>query len=151
MDHMLAKTTLAALAAGILAGCATTVDMGGPLGHYRYDSRPLASETTVVPERVVTTPAPDVAYREKTYVYSEPTVTYVPPARNDDAAVVYRESRVVERAPSVTYVPRVTTDSAPTVVYRESRVVAEPTVTWYSPTVVYGADDGWLRYQDHGQ
>ena len=27
---------------GLLAGCATTVDMGGPLGHYRYsyDSRP---------------------------------------------------------------------------------------------------------------
>ena len=26
---------------GLLAGCATTVDMGGPLGHYRYsyDSR----------------------------------------------------------------------------------------------------------------
>lgn len=28
---------------GLLAGCATTVDMGGPLGHYRYnyDSRPV--------------------------------------------------------------------------------------------------------------
>jgi hypothetical protein len=122
MHHMVAKTAFAALVAGMVAGCATTVDMGGPLGHYRYDSRPVASAT--VPERVITAPAPDDAYREKTYVYSEPTVTYV---------------------------PRVTTDSAPVVVYRESRVVAEPTVTWYSPTVVYGDDDTWLRYQDHGQ
>ena len=124
MNHMVAKTGIAALAAGMLAGCATTVDMGGPLGHYRYDSHPVAAETMTVPERVVTSPVPDVVYREKTYVYREPTVTYV---------------------------PRVTTDSAPVVVYRESRVVAEPTVTWYSPPVVYGADDDWLRYQDHGQ
>jgi hypothetical protein len=42
--HRLLKATLAGAAlSGLLAGCATTVDWGGPLGHYRYsyDSRPI--------------------------------------------------------------------------------------------------------------
>lgn len=44
MKHGVLKATLAGIAAtGLLAGCATTVDWGGPLGHYRYhyDSRPV--------------------------------------------------------------------------------------------------------------
>ena len=44
MRHGVLKATFAAIAAsGLLAGCATTVDWGGPLGHYRYhyDSRPV--------------------------------------------------------------------------------------------------------------
>jgi hypothetical protein len=44
MKHGFLKAALAGVAAsGLLAGCATTVDWGGPLGHYRYhyDSRPV--------------------------------------------------------------------------------------------------------------
>ncbi|HXR56751.1 MAG TPA: hypothetical protein VN858_08110 [Casimicrobiaceae bacterium] len=44
MKHGVLKLALAGIAAsGLLAGCATTVDWGGPLGHYRYhyDSRPI--------------------------------------------------------------------------------------------------------------
>jgi len=44
MKHRVLKTALAAMAAAaLLAGCATTVDWGGPLVHYRYhyDSRPV--------------------------------------------------------------------------------------------------------------
>ena len=55
------KTALAAVAFGALAGgCATTVDMGGPLGHYRYhyDSRPA-----VYDHDAVVYPAPSVVYR----------------------------------------------------------------------------------------
>jgi hypothetical protein len=44
MKHRVLKAALAGVAAGgLLAGCATTVDWGGPLVHYRYhyDSRPV--------------------------------------------------------------------------------------------------------------
>jgi hypothetical protein len=51
---------------GLLAGCATSVDMGGPLGHYRYsyDSRPVIHEDD------------DATYHRDTYTdrysYDEP-------------------------------------------------------------------------------
>jgi hypothetical protein len=44
MKHRMLRAALADMAAGaLLAGCATTVDWGGPLVHYRYhyDSRPV--------------------------------------------------------------------------------------------------------------
>jgi len=44
MKQRFLKAALASLAAGgLLAGCATSVDWGGPLGHYsyHYDSRPV--------------------------------------------------------------------------------------------------------------
>ena len=44
MKRRFLRAALAAVAAGgLLCGCATTVDWGGPLGHYRYhyDSRPV--------------------------------------------------------------------------------------------------------------
>ena len=44
MKQRFLRAALAGVAAsGLLAGCATTVDWGGPLGHYRYhyDSRPV--------------------------------------------------------------------------------------------------------------
>ena len=44
MKHRFFRIALAAAGAcGLLAGCATTVDWGTPLGHYRYsyDSRPM--------------------------------------------------------------------------------------------------------------
>lgn len=49
MKHGFLKAAFAgAAAAGLLAGCATTVDWGGPLGHYRYhyDSRPVVYSST---------------------------------------------------------------------------------------------------------
>ena len=70
MKHGYVKATFASVvAAGFLAGCATTVDWGGPLGHYRYsyDSRP-----------VVTVPADthDSYYYQAPTTYSPPVVTY---------------------------------------------------------------------------
>ena len=44
MKQAILKAALVVVGAtGLLAGCATTVDWGGPLGHYRYhyDSRPI--------------------------------------------------------------------------------------------------------------
>ena len=69
MSHRIGKAVFGAAAAGVLlAGCATTVDWGGPLGHYRYsyDSRP-----------VVYSNAPSGT--DDTYVYHAPS-TYTAPA-----------------------------------------------------------------------
>jgi hypothetical protein len=125
MKHRVAKALAALGAGGVLAGCATTVDMGGPLLHYRYhyDSRPVISESTV------TVPAPTVSYRE-------PAVTYR-----------YREPVVTDREPVVTY-------PAPAVTYRESSVVyREPaTVTYYGPAPIYALQPSpSLPYTDRGQ
>lgn len=52
------RIAMAAVAAGaLLGGCATTVDWGGPLGHYRYhyDSRPI----------VYSSPSSDAYYRDR--------------------------------------------------------------------------------------
>lgn len=70
MKHGFLKATLSSVvAAGFLAGCATTVDWGTPLGYYRYsyDSRP-----------VVTVPADphDAYYYQAPATYSAPAVTY---------------------------------------------------------------------------
>lgn len=78
MKHRFLKTTLAcAAAAGLLAGCATTVDWGGPLGHYRYhyDSRPVVYSSTTT----------DSYYRHPT-TYTEPVVVERPVVsfRRDD-------------------------------------------------------------------
>lgn len=70
MKHGFLKTALAGMAAGgLLAGCATTVDWGGPLGHYRYhyDSRPVVYSSTTT----------DAYYRHPT-TYSEPVVVEHP-------------------------------------------------------------------------
>ena len=51
MKQQIVRSSLVALlVSGALAGCATTVDWGGPLLHYRYnyDSRPVVSEAPVV-------------------------------------------------------------------------------------------------------
>ena len=75
MIQRISKSVLAALVTGgAVAGCATTVDIGGPLLHYRYnyDSRPVVSESTV------TVPAPVVTYREPGIVYRESEVTAYP-------------------------------------------------------------------------
>ena len=81
-----------------LAGCATTVDWGGPLLHYRYnyDAQPVVSSTPVV------VPAPAVTYNEPAVVYRESTVS-----RDPGSVVTYR----TYRDPVVTYYDR------PTVIY----------------------------------
>ena len=61
MRRAFLKSAVAAVALGALVGgCATTVDMGGPLGHYRYhyDSRPVIHD-----EDALVYPAPSVVYR----------------------------------------------------------------------------------------
>ena len=98
MKQRIVKSALAALlVSGAVAGCATSVDWGGPLLHYRYnyDSRPVVSEAPVV------VPAPTVTYDAPPVVYRESTVTQYP-----DSGVTYR----TYREPSVTYYE-------PTVVY----------------------------------
>jgi len=97
-QHIVKSSLAALLVTGALAGCATSVDWGGPLLHYRYryDSRPVVSEAPVA------VPAPAVAYDEPAVVYRESTVTRYP-----DAGVTYR----TYRDPAVTYYDR------PTVIY----------------------------------
>jgi len=75
MKHGFAKSAVAGVAlAGLLGGCATSVDWGTPLGHYgyRYDSRPIVYES-----------APPAAYDEHgvTYVAPVRVDTYEAPAR----------------------------------------------------------------------
>lgn len=105
MNQRIVKSAVAALlVSGAVAGCATSVDWGGPLLHYRYnyDSRPVVSEEpVVVPAPTVTYSAPPVAYRES-------TVTQYP-----DSGVAYR----TYREPVVTYREPVVTYREPTVVY----------------------------------
>lgn len=84
MKHGVTKAVFTALiSGGVLAGCATTMDMGGPLGHYRYhyDSRIVYDTTPAVVY------SDGVAYREPAVAYREP-------------AVVYREPAVVDRYPT---------------------------------------------------
>jgi hypothetical protein len=81
------KTILAASALGaVLAGCATTVEMGP--GYYRYDTRAaaLTAPTVVYQEPAVVYREPAVVYRAPTVVRYEPTVVYrstAAPAFND--------------------------------------------------------------------
>ncbi len=78
MRRVSMKAILTATAFGaLLAGCATTVEMGP--GYYHYDSR-VAHRT------------PAVVYQEPTVVYREPAVVYQEPA------VVYHEPTVVYRS-----------------------------------------------------
>ena len=140
MSHRMGKAMFGAAAAGVLlAGCATTVDWGGPLGHYRYDydSRPVVSESTV------TVPAPTVTYREPAVTYSAPAATtYVAPATT------------TYTAPATTYTAPVTTYCTPVTTYRESGVVyREPTsITYYGPSgtsTLYPTPSS--PYRDHAQ
>jgi hypothetical protein len=147
MKHQLSKAALAAVASGgLLAGCATTVDMGGPLGHYRYnyDARPVAEATVTVPAPAVTT------YRERTVI--EPTVTYREPAVTyREPVVTYREPALTYREPAVTYREPIVTYREPTVTYRESRIIySDPAITYYEPAVLLGYNPS-LPYKDHGQ
>jgi hypothetical protein len=133
------KAVFGAAAAGVrLAGCATTVDWGGPLGHYRYnyDSRPVVSESTV------TVPAPIVTYRQPAVTYGAPVTTYTAPATT------------TYTPPATTYTAPVTTYNTPVTTYRESGVLyREPTsITYYGPSgtsTLYPTPS--LPYQDHGQ
>ena len=124
-QRMMKSAVAALLVSGALAGCATSVDWGGPLLHYRYnyDSRPVVSEEPVV------VPAPVVSYRDPPVVYRESTVTQYP-----DSGVTTR----TYREPVVTYREPVVTNREPVVTYRE-------------PTVIYGYQSPSVPYQEHGQ
>ena len=135
MNHRVAKAVFGAVASGVrVAGCATTVDWGGPLGHYRYnyDSRPVVSESTV------TVPAPST-----TYVAPTATTTYVAPAET---------TTTTYSAPVTTYRGPVTTYSVPSTTYRESRIVyPETTVTYYGSPRYTLYPTPSMPYTDHGQ
>ena len=89
MRRVSTKAILGPMAFGtLLAGCATTVEMGP--GYYHYDTglaRPSAPPV-VYQEPAVVYREPAVVYREPTIVYREPTVVY---------RGVYREPAVVYR------------------------------------------------------
>ena len=78
VKSMLAASTLGAL----LAGCATTMDMGP--GYYHYDTRAVAAPS----------PTPTVVYQEPAVVYREPAVVYRESTVVGDPAIVYRTPRV---------------------------------------------------------
>ena len=147
MSHRMGKAMFGAAAAAVLVGgCATTVDWGGPLGHYRYDydSRPVVSGSTV------TVPAPVVTYREPAATYSAPAATtYTAPTTTYTAPTA-----TTETVPATTYTAPVTTYGTPVTTYRESGVVyREPTsITYYGPSgtpTLYPTPS--LPYQEHGQ
>lgn len=93
MTRISVKPILGTVALGaLLAGCATTVDMGP--GYYHYD---VGVARSAPPASVVVNPEPTVVYREPAVVYREPTVVYREPS------VVYRDSPVVYREPSLIY------------------------------------------------
>jgi hypothetical protein len=80
MKYGILKAALAGAGlCGLLAGCATTVDMGGPLGHYRYsyDSRPIIHDDD-----------DSVTYHRYTYdepaVVDHPAVTFYHHDDDDD-------------------------------------------------------------------
>ena len=82
MRRVSMKAILAASVFGaLLAGCATTVEMGP--GYYHYDTRAAAYRA---PEVVVQEPA--VVYREPAVVYQQPTVVY-----RTEPTIFYRSAR----------------------------------------------------------
>ena len=98
MNQRVVKSAVAALfASGALAGCATSVDWGGPLLHYRYnyDSRPVTVQEPVM------VPAPTSSYGAPPAVYRESTVTQYPDSRTTYRA--YGEPVVTYRQPTVIY------------------------------------------------
>ena len=152
MSYRMGKAVFGAAAAGVLlAGCATTVDWGGPLGHYRYnyDSRPVVSESTV------TVPAPAVTYREPAVTYSAPAATtYTAPVTPHQETTTYSAPVTTYTPPATTYTAPVTTYNTPVTTYRESGVLyREPrSITYYGPSgtsTLYPTPS--LPYQDHGQ
>jgi len=134
----------ALMAGGLVAGCATTVDMGGPLGHYRYnyDSRPVVSESITVPSVTYRT-TPTVTYRSTPAVtyQAAPTVTY-----QTTPTVVYpsTQSSVTYATPSVTY-----ETTTPTGTYRERIVYQDPTLRYYEPMATYALNPS--PFADKGQ
>jgi len=82
------KAILATSAFGaLLAGCATTVEMGP--GYYHYDTRAAyrTAPAVVYQEPAVVYREPTVVYRESAVVYHEPSVVY----RSARAAVLYND------------------------------------------------------------
>jgi hypothetical protein len=152
MTYGIHKPMLAALmAGGLVAGCATTVDMGGPLGHYSYyyDSRPVVSESITVPTVTYRT-TPTVTYRTTpTVTYrTTPTVTY-----QTTPTVTYPTTPTVtyQATPSVTYAtPSVTYETTtPTATYRERIVYRDPTLRYDEPTATYALNPS--PFTDKGQ
>ena len=87
MRHVSMKPILVTAAFGaLLAGCATTVEMGP--GYYRYDTG------------VARSAAPPVVYQQPPVVYQQPAVVYREPAVVYEPTVVYRGAY---REPSVAY------------------------------------------------
>ena len=87
MKHPYVKSVVAALLlGGLLGGCATTVEMGGPLAYYRYHYETGAPVTYSTQPAAVVYQEPAAVYRERTTVYRQPTAVYREPT-----TTVYRE------------------------------------------------------------
>ena len=96
MKHPYVKSVVAALLlGGLLGGCATTVEMGGPLAYYRYHYETGAPVTYSTQPATVVYQEPATVYRERTAVYRQPTAVYREPT------IVYREPTTVYREPTV--------------------------------------------------
>ena len=73
-QHFIKSSLAAVVLTGALAGCATSVDWGGPLLHYRYDydSRPVVSQAPVVAPAPTVTYSPAVTYTERVPIAVDP-------------------------------------------------------------------------------
>ena len=141
MNQRVVKSAVAALfASGALAGCATSVDWGGPLLHYRYnyDSRPVTvQEPVVVPAPTSSYSAPPVVSPAPTSSYGAPPVVAPAPTSSYGAPpLVYRESTTVTQYP----------DSRTTY-----RTYGEPVVTYRQPTVIYSYPIQPSPFTDKGE
>lgn len=88
MKQPYVKSVVAALLlGGLLGGCATTVEMGGPLAYYRYHYE-TGAPVTYSTQPAVVYQEPATVYRERTTVYRQPTAVYREPT------TVYREPTV---------------------------------------------------------
>jgi len=81
MKHPYVKSVVAALfLGGLLGGCATTVEMGGPLAYYRYHYE-TGAPVTYSTQPAVVYQEPATVYREQTTVYRQPTAVYREPTK----------------------------------------------------------------------
>ena len=143
----------AAAVTALLAGCATSWDVGP--GYYRYDSHVIGTGpdtgTAVVTTQPATVVTPGVV--APAVVYTEPSATVVTPGADAPAPSLVPQPAsppssappVTDTTPSATYSPGAAVIKPGPTVYRErSTTVTQPngTVTTYrQPVEVYQAPD----------
>lgn len=143
----------AAAAAALLAGCATSWDVGP--GYYRYDSHVVGTApdttTTVVRTEPATLTAPGVV--APAVVYTEPSTAVMTPTADAPAPSLVPQPAsppsaappVTDTTPSATYTPGTAVIKPGPTVYRERTITySQPggaVTTYREPVEVYQAPD----------